>query len=115
MSKLFSHVLTTSGPQAGKLVIISLREGTSEEESYYLAKTLFELHRLDLLNPPMSGEELETWQMNLHFDDYTGARPWITRDITGEILPDRERRYAWRDNGNRVFDDTTILVPSVEN
>lgn len=102
-NRVYSHTLSD-----GSLVIIQLIEGTPPQEAYYLSKMLFELHRGELTNPSLDGEELEGWRRNVHFDSYTGSRPWVAREITGESLPDRSRRHAWRDNGNRVFDDTRI-------
>lgn len=112
MNKLFSHVMPD-----GSVAIISLREGSPAQEVRWLAKTCFELHRSELVNPLLIGEELEVWQMNVHFDDYQDPSVRVTREITGQELPDRARRHAWREGYRRgvlaIYDDRTIpdLVP----
>lgn len=80
----------------------------AEQEQRFLDKTLFELHRKELVNPLLTGRDLEDWQMGVHFDGFVSPPVHLSREITGETLPDRARRGAWRDDGTQVFDDIAI-------
>ena len=96
MPRRFSHVRLD-----GTIQIITLAEGTPEQQERFLAKTLFELNRRDMGLDP-----------SIHFDDYTGPQTWEAREITVEALPNRARRHAWRErivNGKpQIFVDPAV-------
>lgn len=100
MTRIFSHVMSPNGSVA--IITLGTPRNTEfksveEQEQRFLDKTLFELHRKDLVNPLLSGQELEHWQMNVHFDTFQDPPARTAREITGETLPDRARRHAWRE------------------
>ena len=103
-TRVFAHT------QPGRPVAIThVAPGTPQFQAWRLAKTLFELHRSELINPRMTGAALEEWRLNVHFADYQGPQPWTAQEITGQPLPvDRTRRHAWRYNGVSIFDDPGI-------
>ena len=94
------------------VAIIYLAIDTPAREARALAKTLFELHRSELSDPArpaLAGDDLVKWQMNVHFDQFTGPQPWQAREITGEVIPvDRTRRHAWRDIRGSIIVDATV-------
>lgn len=114
MTRVFSHILADSS-----VVIITLgtprntaTQTVAEQEQRFLDKTLFEIHRSELANPLFTGEALEDWRRNVHFDDFVNPPVRIAREITGEPLPDRARRHAWRERTiagrPEIFDNPAI-------
>lgn len=114
MTRIFSHTMPN-----GSVVIIYLGaprntefKTVAEQEQRFLDKTLFELHRSELANPLLTGKELEEWRINVHFDGFVNPPAHNSREITGETLPPRLRRHAWRERvvGGRpeIFDELVI-------
>jgi hypothetical protein len=85
------------------LWVFDLNHGTAEQEARWVKKTEFELSRRYLENSDLSGEALDNWQRNLHFDDYTGSIPFSSREVAKDDFPtDKYFRRAWEDNGSAV-------------
>lgn len=75
--------------------------------AYGMEKTIFELYRPWLENLELTGEALEYWRANIHFDDFTGEIPITCREATTDDLPaERSQRSAW-------FDDISSGDPKI--
>lgn len=81
------------------------QEDEADSFAYGAEKTLFELYRPWLENLAFSGEALEKWRSNVHFNEYVGDIPLTYREITTEDLPPtRLNRNTWRDDGFNIVE-----------